>query len=198
MNFLMQPWHLLVLVLASWKNREQQQVIDYLHTRVHFLLVNVCPKIDLLLDHNRLQNLSLSVICVFTLLIRREHVAEHFFIIQATCFVSRMSIIPHAIMPKNHHMTKNVLLDQSSLTMKFFYAFRVKFMWLAVQSSCTLPEQSIININPDKAFDIKLFDESVKDENSYFFPVMVKNELINHISEINLSGSIVGFATIST
>ena len=38
MSFLMQPWHLLVLSLASWLNREQRQVIEYLQVENRVLL----------------------------------------------------------------------------------------------------------------------------------------------------------------
>lgn len=30
MNFIMHPWHLLVLALSSWIDREQEEVIEYL------------------------------------------------------------------------------------------------------------------------------------------------------------------------
>jgi hypothetical protein len=30
MNPIMQPWHLMVIFLASWINRQQQEVIEYL------------------------------------------------------------------------------------------------------------------------------------------------------------------------
>jgi len=30
MNFVLQPWQLLLLILAGWINRKQQNVIDYL------------------------------------------------------------------------------------------------------------------------------------------------------------------------
>ncbi|MEZ6044213.1 MAG: hypothetical protein R3C11_01235 [Planctomycetaceae bacterium] len=33
----MQPWHLLALSLASWLNREQHQVIEYLQAKNRFL-----------------------------------------------------------------------------------------------------------------------------------------------------------------
>jgi len=32
MNFVLQPWQLLLLILAGWINRKQQNVIDYLKT----------------------------------------------------------------------------------------------------------------------------------------------------------------------
>ena len=32
MNIVLQPWHLLVLILANWLNRQQQAVVDYMLT----------------------------------------------------------------------------------------------------------------------------------------------------------------------
>src|SRR5262249_34567153 len=32
MNFVLQPWQLLFVILAGWVNRQQQQVIEYLRT----------------------------------------------------------------------------------------------------------------------------------------------------------------------
>ena len=32
MNFILQPWQLLLFVLASWVNRQQQEMIEYLQT----------------------------------------------------------------------------------------------------------------------------------------------------------------------
>ncbi len=29
MNIVLQPWHLMVMFLASWVNRQQQEVIEY-------------------------------------------------------------------------------------------------------------------------------------------------------------------------
>ena len=37
MNFILQPWHLLHLILAGWVNRQQQQVIEYLRTENQIL-----------------------------------------------------------------------------------------------------------------------------------------------------------------
>jgi putative transposase len=33
MNFVLEPWQLILLILAGWMNREQQQRIDYLETQ---------------------------------------------------------------------------------------------------------------------------------------------------------------------
>ena len=32
MNFVLQPWQLLLLILAGWINRQQQEIIEYLRT----------------------------------------------------------------------------------------------------------------------------------------------------------------------
>ena len=32
MNFVLQPWHLLLIALAGWINRQQQDAIEYLRT----------------------------------------------------------------------------------------------------------------------------------------------------------------------
>ena len=32
MNFVVQPWQLLLTILAGWVNQQQQQVIEYLRT----------------------------------------------------------------------------------------------------------------------------------------------------------------------
>jgi len=37
MNFVLQPWQLLVVILTGWLNRQQQVVIDFLLTEVHVL-----------------------------------------------------------------------------------------------------------------------------------------------------------------
>jgi hypothetical protein len=37
MNFVLQPWQLLFLILAGWVNRQQQQVIDYPRTENQIL-----------------------------------------------------------------------------------------------------------------------------------------------------------------
>ncbi|MEZ6049629.1 MAG: hypothetical protein R3C11_29420 [Planctomycetaceae bacterium] len=53
MNFLMQPWHLLVLALASWLKREQQEVIEYLQTENRVLREKLGTKRILLTDDQR-------------------------------------------------------------------------------------------------------------------------------------------------
>ena len=32
MKFILQPWQLMLIILASWVNRQQQEVIEYLRT----------------------------------------------------------------------------------------------------------------------------------------------------------------------
>jgi hypothetical protein len=32
MNFVMQPWHLFLVIVSGWVDRQQQEVIDYLRT----------------------------------------------------------------------------------------------------------------------------------------------------------------------
>ncbi|MCA9039986.1 MAG: integrase core domain-containing protein [Planctomycetaceae bacterium] len=53
MNFLMQPWHLLILALANWLNREQQLVIEYLQAENCVLREKLCKKRILLTDDQR-------------------------------------------------------------------------------------------------------------------------------------------------
>ncbi|MCK4304559.1 MAG: integrase core domain-containing protein [Candidatus Eisenbacteria sp.] len=37
MSFILQPWQLLLLILAGWVNRQQQEIIEYLRTENHVL-----------------------------------------------------------------------------------------------------------------------------------------------------------------
>ena len=53
MNLILQPWHLFLLVLAGWVNREQQQVIDYLRTENQVLREKLGNKRILLNDDER-------------------------------------------------------------------------------------------------------------------------------------------------
>ena len=41
MKFILQPWHLMLILLASWINCEQQQRIDYLETQCDVLREHV-------------------------------------------------------------------------------------------------------------------------------------------------------------
>jgi len=53
MNFVLQPWQLLLLILAGWINRHQQNVIDYLKTENEVLREKLGKKRILLTDAQR-------------------------------------------------------------------------------------------------------------------------------------------------
>jgi len=53
MNFVLQPWQLLLLVLAGWINRKQQNIIDYLKTENEVLREKLGKKRILLSDGQR-------------------------------------------------------------------------------------------------------------------------------------------------
>lgn len=53
MNFVLQPWQLLVLFLASWINRQQQEVIEYLRTENQVLKEKLGTKRILLNNDQR-------------------------------------------------------------------------------------------------------------------------------------------------
>ena len=53
MQFILQPWQLFVLILASWVNREQQEVIEYLRTENQVLHEKLGKKRILLNDDQR-------------------------------------------------------------------------------------------------------------------------------------------------
>jgi putative transposase len=53
MNFVFQPWQLLVLILAGWINREQQQVIEYLRSENQILRDKLGKRRILLTDDQR-------------------------------------------------------------------------------------------------------------------------------------------------
>jgi putative transposase len=53
MNFILQPWQLFLIILASWSNREQQQRIDYLETQCAVLIEHIGNKRILLTDDQR-------------------------------------------------------------------------------------------------------------------------------------------------
>ncbi len=53
MNFILQPWQLLVVILANWVNRQQQQVIEYLRTENLILREKAGKKRILLNDDQR-------------------------------------------------------------------------------------------------------------------------------------------------
>lgn len=53
MNFVLHPWQLVLLIFASWINRRQQEVIDYLKTENQVLREKVGGKRILLTDDQR-------------------------------------------------------------------------------------------------------------------------------------------------
>jgi hypothetical protein len=53
MSFIMQPWHLLVLILAGWINRHQQAVIEFQGTQIQVLMKKLGRKRILLNDDQR-------------------------------------------------------------------------------------------------------------------------------------------------
>jgi hypothetical protein len=53
MSFLLQPWHLLLLSVAGWVNRQQQDAIAYLRTENQILRENLGKKRILLNDDQR-------------------------------------------------------------------------------------------------------------------------------------------------
>jgi putative transposase len=53
MNFLLQPWQLLLLIVASWINEEQQRVIEYLRTENQILKEKLGKKRILLNNDQR-------------------------------------------------------------------------------------------------------------------------------------------------
>ena len=53
MNFILQPWQLLLIVLASWVNRQQQEMIEYLQTENRILIEKFGKRCILLSDDQR-------------------------------------------------------------------------------------------------------------------------------------------------
>mgnify|MGYP001037844704 CR=1 FL=1 len=53
MKFILQPWHLMLVILASWINRQQQEVIEYLHTENAVLEEKLGTRRILLTDDQR-------------------------------------------------------------------------------------------------------------------------------------------------
>ncbi|TWU27992.1 hypothetical protein [Novipirellula artificiosorum] len=53
MKFVLQPWQLMLIILASWINRQQQEVIEYLRTENTVLKENFGKKRILLTDDQR-------------------------------------------------------------------------------------------------------------------------------------------------
>src|SRR6266571_5944339 len=59
MNFILQPWQLLHLILAGWVNHQQQQVIDYLRTENQVLREKL-GKRRILLDDDQRRRLAVK------------------------------------------------------------------------------------------------------------------------------------------
>src|SRR5712692_1218667 len=59
MNFILQPWQLLHLILAGWINRQQQEVIDYLRTENQILREKL-GKRRILLDDDQRRRLAVK------------------------------------------------------------------------------------------------------------------------------------------
>jgi len=57
MNFILQPWQLLFVILAGWVNQQQQQVIDYLRTE-NQILKEKLGKRRILLDDDQRRRLA--------------------------------------------------------------------------------------------------------------------------------------------
>src|SRR5450755_4380769 len=53
MNFVLQPWQLLLAILAGWINRQQQEVIEYLRTENQILKEKLGKRRILLSDDQR-------------------------------------------------------------------------------------------------------------------------------------------------
>ena len=53
MNFVLQPWQLLLAILAGWSNRQQQDVIEYLRTENQILKEKLGKRRILLTDDQR-------------------------------------------------------------------------------------------------------------------------------------------------
>jgi hypothetical protein len=53
MNFVLEPIHLLVAIIAGWVNRQQQEAVEYLLTQCQVLIETHGPKRILLTDDQR-------------------------------------------------------------------------------------------------------------------------------------------------
>ncbi len=53
MKFILQPWQLMLIILASWVNRQQQEVMEYLRTENAVLKEKFGKKRILLTDDQR-------------------------------------------------------------------------------------------------------------------------------------------------
>ena len=59
MSFILEPWHLLFIILAGWVNRQQQQVIEYLRTENQILRERL-GKRRILLDDDQRRRLAVK------------------------------------------------------------------------------------------------------------------------------------------
>ena len=53
MKFILQPWQLMLIILASWVNRQQEEVIEYIRTENAVLKEKLGKKRILLTDDQR-------------------------------------------------------------------------------------------------------------------------------------------------
>jgi hypothetical protein len=53
MNFVLQPWQLLLAILAGWSNRQQQEIIEYLRTKNQVLKEKLGKRRIILPDDQR-------------------------------------------------------------------------------------------------------------------------------------------------
>ena len=53
MGFILQPWQLLLVILAGWVNRQQQQIIEFQRTEIEVLKEKLGKKRIILSDDQR-------------------------------------------------------------------------------------------------------------------------------------------------
>ena len=53
MNFILQPWHLAVVLVSAWVNHRQQQIIAFQNDQIESLLEKLGKKRILLTDEQR-------------------------------------------------------------------------------------------------------------------------------------------------
>ncbi len=76
MSFVLQPWQLLLVILAGWVNRQQQQVFEYLRTENQVLKEKVGKRRILLNDDQR-RRLKHAGVDVVRLPPRSPHLTPH-------------------------------------------------------------------------------------------------------------------------
>ena len=59
MKFILQPWQLMLIILASWVNRQQQEVIEYLRAE-NSVLKEQLGKKRILLNNNQRRRLAVK------------------------------------------------------------------------------------------------------------------------------------------